>query len=94
MSSRLPKTIAPYKLVMIEWVDASTIADQWEERDLAEKATLCRCVSVGYIVRAEKDFKVLVPTVSWIDQPEKAHHYGSILIPRKMILREKVLKWR
>lgn len=88
----LIKQYLRYKLVMIEWSDASRLSDGWMNVSEVPDAYLHKCVTVGFVISENKDGKILVPTIGDIEHPGNSHTYGGMLIPRKAILSEKTLK--
>jgi len=76
---------------LIEWVDASRLNDGWMDLADIPEAHPHKCVSVGFIVSANKTGKILVPTIGDIEHPENSHTYGGMMIPASAILREQVL---
>jgi len=82
----------PYKLLLVEWVDASRLSDGWMDLEDVPEAYLHRCVTVGFLVSENKDGKILVPTIGDIKHPGNSHTYRGMLIPRRAILSEKILR--
>jgi hypothetical protein len=50
-----------------------------------EHSAFCRCVSVGFLLRNDKDVKVLAPNMADIDYPENLQASGIIVIPAKSV---------
>lgn len=88
----MKKQTVPYNLVMIEWTDASRLSDGWMDLEAIPDAYLHKCVTVGFVVSENRDGKILVPTIGDIEHPGNSHTYGGMLIPRKAILSERVLR--
>jgi len=86
------KTKLPYRLVIIEWVDASRLSDGWIDLSAIPDAYLHRCVTVGFVVSENKDGKILVPTIGDTGHPDNSHTYGGMLIPTRAIISEKTLR--
>jgi len=82
----------PYRLTMIEWVDASRLSDGWMDLSAIPDAYMHRCVTVGFIVSENDDGKILVPTIGDIEHPNNSHTYGGMLIPAGAIISERTLK--
>jgi hypothetical protein len=85
-------TALPYKLVVVEWVDSSRLANGW--MDLAEipDPYLHKCVTVGFQVAKNKRGIVLVPTIGDTEHRDNSHTYGGMMIPRSAIISRKVLR--
>lgn len=88
--NRHPKV--PYKLVMIEWADASRLSDSWMDLAAIPDAYLHKCVSVGFVVSENEAGKIIVPTIADIEHPANGHTYGGMLIPRGAIISETILR--
>jgi hypothetical protein len=88
----LKKQAIPYRLILIEWSDASRLSDGWMDLGAVPEAYLHKCVTVGFLVSENNDGKILVPTIGDIEHPNNSHTYGGMLIPRKAILSERVLR--
>jgi hypothetical protein len=82
----------PYPLVIIEWTDASRLANGWIDLAEVPDAYLHKCVSVGFLVSENKLGKILVPTIGDIEHPENRHTYGGMLIPKSAIISERRLR--
>lgn len=82
----------PYRLVQIEWFDASRLSDGWMNLSDIPDPYLHKCVSVGFVVAENDAGKILVPTIGDVGHPENSHTYGGMLIPASAIIREKVLR--
>lgn len=87
---RRPKV--PYKLVMIEWSDASRLSDSWMDLASIPDAYLHKCVSVGFVISENEDGKIVVPTIADMEHPENGHTYGGMLIPSRAIISETILR--
>jgi hypothetical protein len=84
-------TPIPYSLVLIEWVDASRLSDGWMDLDDIPDAYPHKCASVGFVVSANEQGKILVPTIGDVEHPENSHTYGGMMIPASAIIREQLL---
>ena len=82
----------PYKLVMIEWVDASRLSDSWMDVANIPDPYPHKCVSVGFLISENTTGKILVPTIADVEHQDNRHTYGGMLIPRSAILSEKRLR--
>ena len=80
-----------YRLVVIEWVDASRLNDDWMDLGALPDPYPHRCVTVGYIVLENQHGKIVVPTIGDIGHVENSHTYGGMLIPIVAILSEREL---
>ena len=89
--NRKPKGL-PYKLVIVEWIDASRLSDGWMDIEAIPDAYLHKCVTVGFVISENKDGKVLIPTIGDIEHPDNSHTYGGMLIPLRAIISERVLR--
>lgn len=81
----------PYKLVLIEWMDASRLSDGWMDLAAIPDAYMHKCISVGFVVSENSDGKIIVPTIGDIEHTDNAHTYGGMLIPLRAILSERAL---
>ncbi len=81
----------PFKLVLVEWIDASRLSDSWMDLSAIPDAYLHKCVSVGFVVSENEDSKIIVPTIGDVDHPANSHTYGGMLIPRRAIISETIL---
>jgi hypothetical protein len=89
---RTSKSVVPYVLTLIEWVDASRLSDGWMDLSSIPDPYAHKCVTVGFVV-AENDFaKVLVPTIGDTEHTGNSHTYGGMMIPRSAIIQERVLR--
>lgn len=82
----------PYKLVLIEWVDASRLSDGWMDIDDIPEPYPHKCISVGFILSENKHGKVIIPTIADIEHRDNSHTYGGMLIPLSAIISERILK--
>ncbi len=85
------KISLPYRLVLIEWIDASRLSDGWMDLSAVPSPYPHRCVSVGFMVARNENATVLVPTIGDVDHTENSHTYGGMMIPQSAIVREQVL---
>lgn len=79
-------------MVIIEWVDASRLANGWIDVSDIPNAYLHRCVTVGFVISANRESKILVPTIADIEHTDNSHAYGGMLIPARAILSVRTLK--
>jgi len=76
----------PYKLVVVEWLDASRLSDGWIDLKDVPSVYPHRCVTVGFLVSENKHGKILVPTVADIEHENNRHTYGGMMIPAGAII--------
>ena len=81
------------KLVLIEWVDSHS-GRGWQSLDeLKDKAEPLYCRSVGWLVKETRDYKVIVPHISGEENGDIVlHGCGDLMIPKKAILKVKLIK--
>ena len=80
------------KLVLIEWVDSSQPIPGWHFMNDMPDLEIVHCVSVGWIVRANKSVKMLAPNMGDIKSKGSAQASGFIRIPTAAIVREVALQ--
>jgi|SRR5712671_3377653 len=80
-----------YPLVLIEWIDASRLADGWMDLADIPEPYPHKCVSVGFLISENENGKILVPTIADLEHPENRHTYGGMLIPKSAIISERQL---
>lgn len=80
-----------YKLVMIEWVDASRLSDSWIDMNSVPDAYVHKCKTVGFLVSESDAALIVVPTIADIEHPDNSHTYGGMLIPRCSVLSERLI---
>ncbi len=74
------------ELVIIEWKDAFGCSPLWQDIDSIE-GSITICKSVGWLIRDEKEFKVIMPHFS-----EEANQCcGEMTIPASSIISMKFL---
>jgi hypothetical protein len=83
--------VAKHPLVLVEWIDASRLANGWMDLNEIPDPYPHRCVSVGFLVSENGDGKILVPTIGDVEHPENSHTYGGMLIPTSAIIRQRRL---
>ena len=64
------RPLSEYPLVLVEWIDASRVYDGWIDFKDVPEPTPHKCVSVGFLVSATAEGKILVPTMADIEHPE------------------------
>ena len=52
------------ELVQIEWIDSKGIISNWEFIEDIEPLKPCKCISVGYLVDNNKEYKTIVQSLS------------------------------
>jgi hypothetical protein len=83
--------IPEYPLVIIEWVDSSRVGDGWVDLEEIGDPDPHTCVSVGFLVKENKNGKILIPTVADVKNITNRHTHGGIMIPPCSILSEREL---
>ena len=81
------------KLVLIEWLDSHG-SDTWEPFDKIKRdGETVKCRSVGWVLSSNRQYTLIVPHVSSIDD-ESATPFGSghISIPKRAITSLRVLE--
>ena len=73
------------RLVLVEWLDSRSPESRWQRLTEMESAEFCRCVSVGFLIRDNKQIKVLAPNMADIDYPDNLQASGIIVIPAKSV---------
>lgn len=75
------------QIVIVKWLDAFGCSSSWRERDDIEKATPSICESVGWLIKDEDDYIVLVPHVANETLGSTWQGCGDMTIPRAAIQR-------
>ena len=52
------------QLVLIEWLDSKGVIGEWEFTDSLNPLIPCKCVSVGFLIDNNKNYKTIVQTKS------------------------------
>lgn len=86
------KNLSEYPLTLIDWVDSSRVGDGWVDLDEIKNPDPHRCISVGFLIRANKRGKILVPTIADVEHPDNRHSHGGIMIPTCSIVGERKLR--
>lgn len=73
------------RLVFVEWVDSSR-SDAWQHFD-GRTPSLTSCKSVGWLLRDDKDIKVIAPHVSLADDKDSGQSCGDMTIPTRAVVR-------
>ena len=73
-------------MILVEWIDASGIRDGWTDLNDVSEPDPHKCVSVGFLVRENKQGKIIAPTIADVEHPDNRHVYGGIMIPASAIL--------
>ena len=73
------------KLVKIKWLDSKGLTDEWEYWDEIKPLKPSVCVSVGFLIDNNKQYKTLATTIS------KGQVFGRITIPACSIVKFKEL---
>lgn len=94
-TSRCTKENTPVdemKLVLVTWIDALGCSSSWRDKEhLADsKPLLCR--SVGWILRDDDKYIVLVPHIADETQYNEWQGCGDMTIPRGMIQKVQLLE--
>lgn len=66
--------------------------DGWMDLSAIPNAYAHKCVTVGFVVSETQDAKILVPTIGDVDHPDNSHTYGGMMIPRRAIISERILR--
>ena len=89
VSKRKPRKMPPVtaRLVLVEWTDSRQPESQWRRLSEMEqgKGSFCKCVSVGFLLRDNKDVKILAPNMADIDDPDNLQTSGTIVIPSRSV---------
>ncbi|MGH7746977.1 MAG: hypothetical protein ACREQ5_19810, partial [Candidatus Dormibacteria bacterium] len=78
----------PYDLVLVEWVDASRLAEGWLDLDAIPAPYPHRCVTVGFVVGRNDHALIVLPTIGDVDHEPNRHGYGGMMIPKSAVLAE------
>ena len=81
------RTIFPFKLVFVEWVDSSYLSGWLTEDDEAENVPK-KCCSVGWIRKENADLIILASNLTVEENP---HRLGETHIPKRQIIRTSAL---
>ena len=68
-------------LVLVEWEDSRQPSSQWQYISSLDMPTVCRCVSVGFLLHEEDGIKVLAANMGDIDSEDDMQVTGVIAIP-------------
>jgi hypothetical protein len=85
------------KLVIVEWIDSYSIEDsnRWQFICDMKKPKDLICISVGWILKETKKMITVVPHITDIkNKYVSGSHQGSINIPKKCIIKTKILKYK
>ena len=76
------------KLYYIEWSDSYSLDNSMEWRKVKEfeKPKIHKCKSIGWLTRKSKDCIRITPHLS------EAYGCGDLVIPKKAIIRKKLIK--
>jgi hypothetical protein len=85
------KAKLPYRLALIEWVDASRLSDGWMDLNAIPDPYRHACVTVGFVVAENEIAKILVPTIGDVEHRDNSHTYGGMMIPVSAIIAERYL---
>jgi hypothetical protein len=81
----------PYRLVMIEWVDASRLSDGWIDVGAIPSPYPHLCITVGFLLSENEKGKIVVPTIADVGHPANSHSYGGMMIPASAIVSQRTL---
>jgi hypothetical protein len=76
----------PCPLVMIEWEDSAQPIPAWSYLASFEAPGTIRCVSVGWLIRDDKQMKAVAPNMGAIDDENSMQVSGVIQIPTRCVL--------
>jgi hypothetical protein len=79
-------------LLLIEWLDASRLANSWMDWSEIPEPYPHKCVTAGFLVSENKHGKIVVPTIGDVEHTDNQHTYGGMLIPKSAIVSERRLK--
>ena len=80
------------KLVLIEWIDSRQPEPAWKRIAELEEYKIVKCASVGWLVKSDKNVKVLAPNMGDIDDASNLQLSGEITIPSKAVVKMKMLQ--
>jgi hypothetical protein len=86
MGKPVPRPVAPYPLLMVEWEDAQRPLSPWQWVEDYQLPDVVTCLSVGYVIAETAEAVALAPNLGDIAQ-EKAQACGIIRIPQSSIRR-------
>lgn len=69
------------KLVLIEWLDSRRPDPAWQHLTDFDQQGICKCASVGWLIRDDESLKVLAPNMGDIDDESNLQVSGCISIP-------------
>lgn len=78
-------------LVMIEWEDSAQPIPNWSYLASFEAPGTIRCVSVGWLIRDDRQMLALAPNMGAIDDENSVQVSGVIQIPTRCVIRRSVL---
>lgn len=73
-------------LVMIEWEDSAQPIPAWSYLASFEAPGTIRCVSVGWMIRDDKQMKVVAPNMGGVNTSGSLQVSGMIQIPTSCVL--------
>ena len=79
------------KLVLIEWADSRQPTIGWVRLAEMEQSEFCRCYSIGFVVKEDKETIALASNVADIEDGAQAT--GIIVIPRVAVLKTTALTY-
>lgn len=75
------------RLVMVEWLDAMGVGQEWEElRSLARRTHAIRIRSVGWVVLENSAQLILVPHITRHTNEDERQGCGEMAIPRDSVV--------
>jgi len=74
-----------HKLIYIKWLDSKGLTSEWEFWDEIEPLKPTVCISVGFLIDNNNQYKTLATTIS------KNQVFGRITIPACSIIKVKEL---
>jgi len=90
--AKIPARVTlPYRLALIEGVDASRLSDGWMDLAAIPDPYRHSCVTVGFVVAENEIAKILVPTIGDFEHRDNSHTYGGMMIPIAAIISERML---
>lgn len=86
------KSRAPARLVLVEWLDSRRPDPTWQHLTDLDQQGICKCASVGWLIRDDETLKILAPNMGDIDDVRNVQVSGCISIPTQSVTAIKLLK--
>jgi hypothetical protein len=75
-------------LVMVEWEDSAQPIPGWSYLSSFSAPGTIRCVSVGWLIRDDKQMKALAPNLGALDDKNSVQVSGVIQIPARCVIKQ------